>query len=172
MTVYLKRQHNVAQYKQFIGDGTQPKNEPKNIKSQSHRSIIYCHCESTGDATYKTVSVLQFHVLRFHVLLFPVQQFHARDVQRPRVRHGGRVSDMPAEADRRVTAAVACAVTSHQLARPGWMDGWSVVLRSTRHNTGHFGDVLLSQSPGRGTGTEKNTKPNEKLTTQNQSGLN
>jgi len=85
MTVYLKRQHNVAQYKQIIGDGTQQKNEPKNIKSQSHRSIIYCHCESTADTTYKTVSVLQFHVLRFHVLLFPVRQFHARDVQRRRV---------------------------------------------------------------------------------------
>jgi len=138
MTVYLKRQHNVAQYKQFICDGTQPKNEPKNIKSQSHRSIIYCHCESTGDTTYKTVSVLQFHVLRFHVLLFPVQQFHARDVQRPRVRHGGRVSDMPAEADRRVTAAVACAVTSRQLARPRWMDGWMercFTFHSTQHGS-------------------------------------
>jgi len=145
-----------------------------NQKISNHKvtEVIYCHSESTGDTTYKTVSVLQFHVLRFHVLLFPVQQFHARDVQRPRARHGGRVSDMPAEADRRVTAAVACAVTSRQLARPRWMDGWSVVLRSTRHNTGHFGDVLLSQSLGRGTGTEKNTKPNEKLTTQNQSGLN
>jgi len=71
---------------------------------------------------------------------------------------------MPAEADRGVTAAVAC--PSRHVSWPdqdGWMDvwidGWSVVLRSTRHNTGHFGDVLLSQSLGRGTGTEKILNP-------------
>jgi len=42
------RQYDVEQYTQFIGDGTQLKNEPKNIKSQKNDTeVIYCHCEAT-----------------------------------------------------------------------------------------------------------------------------
>ena len=35
------------------------------------------HCLRLGDTTYKTVTVLKFHVLHFHVLQFRVLQFHA-----------------------------------------------------------------------------------------------
>ena len=48
-----KRQCNVAQCKQFVGDGTQPKNEQKNIKSEEITEVIYC--QSLWGAGVKTV---------------------------------------------------------------------------------------------------------------------
>jgi len=44
---------------------------------------VYGEIAETRDTTYKTVSVLQFHILHFHVLLFHVLQFHVRHFQRP-----------------------------------------------------------------------------------------
>ena len=44
-----KQQYNAAQYKQFVGDGTQRKNEQKNIKSQtkSQKQFTVSYCEAS-----------------------------------------------------------------------------------------------------------------------------